>query len=198
MEEGDRKAFDGILAEIFGALDKPLGPSKSDAFWKGLQRMGIVEFARCRDHILAKLETDEPPKSFGVGHVWEAKRAMRAKGPDPKPTAPESDVNPWQVCGDKYLRGYLTRVNVARYGRAATAEGMRNLSREKFPNADASEDFVWNIQRLIAAKNAWVADMIDVSGGSGPVDPDIQRAVWKDYFDRAEAEIASRMQAEAA
>jgi len=198
VEPGDRTAFDGILAEIFGAIDKPLSESKRDAFWKGLQRMGIVELSRCRDHILAKLETEEPPKSFGVAHVWDAKRALRAKGAPQQIRQPdEPEANPWELQGTRFLQGYLNRnlqADPMRYGRPATAAGMARLSRERFPHADASEDFVRNIERLVAAKKAWVADMID-QGGTGPVDVDLQKSVWRDYFERAEAEISQRMAA---
>lgn len=81
MEAGDRKAFDTILGEIFAAIDKPLGDAKTEAFWKALQRLTILEMARIRDEMLASLETSEAPKSFSVSDVWALKRRLRAKAP---------------------------------------------------------------------------------------------------------------------
>lgn len=81
MEAGDRKAFDTILGEMFAALDKPLGEVKTEAFWKGLQRLSILELARIRDEMLTELETSEPPKSFSVADVWTLKRKLKARAP---------------------------------------------------------------------------------------------------------------------
>ena len=83
MEAGERKAFDTILGEMFAALDKPLGDVKAEAFWKGLQRLSILDMARIRDELLAELEATEPPKSFSVADVWALKRKLRARAPTP-------------------------------------------------------------------------------------------------------------------
>lgn len=81
MELGERKAFDAILGEVFAAIDKPLGEAKTEAFWKGLQKMSILDMARIRDDFLKQLETSEPPKTLSVSDFWSMKRKLRAKGP---------------------------------------------------------------------------------------------------------------------
>lgn len=81
METGERGAFETILGEMFAALDKPLGEAKTEAFWKGLQRLSILEMARIRDELLSELESTEPPKSFSVADVWALKRRLRARAP---------------------------------------------------------------------------------------------------------------------
>lgn len=81
MHADDRKAFDTILAEMFGAIDKPLGEATREAFWKGCQRMSIVEFSRCRDQLLDDLQDGERPRTFGVPNVWAIKGKLRAAAP---------------------------------------------------------------------------------------------------------------------
>lgn len=81
MQAGDRQAFETILGEMFAALDKPLGDVKVEAFWKGLQRLSILDMARIRDELLAELESSEPPKNFTVADVWALKRKLRARAP---------------------------------------------------------------------------------------------------------------------
>jgi hypothetical protein len=198
VEPDDRKAFDAILAELFGALDKPLTDAKRDAFWKGLQRMGILEFARCRDHILAKLETGEPPKNFGVSQVWDAKRELRAKAPiAPAAAQSEPEVDVWEAAGNQHLLAHIRRrlaLNPQHFGRPATLAAMRQTTREKFPHADASPDFVQNVKRLVRARNAWVADMRDVAVDGG-VPVETQKSIWNEYIASAEQEIRARMAA---
>lgn len=81
MEANERKAFDTILGEMFAAIDKPLGDVKTEAFWKGLQRLSILDMARIRDEMLVTLETGEPPKTFSVSDIWAYKRKLRARAP---------------------------------------------------------------------------------------------------------------------
>lgn len=81
METNERLAFETILGEMFAAIDKPLGDAKVEAFWKGLQRLSILDMARIRDEMLATLETTEPPKIFSVSDIWAIKRRLRARAP---------------------------------------------------------------------------------------------------------------------
>jgi len=81
VETGERLAFETILGEMFAAIDKPLGDAKIEAFWKGLQRLSILDMARIRDEMLVSLETTEPPKIFSVSDIWAIKRRLRARAP---------------------------------------------------------------------------------------------------------------------
>ncbi len=59
MLESEHEAFDKILAELFASIDKPLGEAQRTAFWRGLNRMSLAEFSRCRDKILADLASGD-------------------------------------------------------------------------------------------------------------------------------------------
>jgi len=81
MQTDDRAEFERILAEMFAALDKPLTEAKQGAFWKGLSRISLIEFSRCRDRLLQELSDGEPRKSFGLSDVWALRNRMRARAP---------------------------------------------------------------------------------------------------------------------
>ena len=83
MQASDRAEFETILEELFAAFDKPLTDAKREAFWKGLQRMTLVEFARCRDLLLEELSDGEPRRTFAVSDVWAARHRLRARSAQP-------------------------------------------------------------------------------------------------------------------
>lgn len=193
MLDTEHTEFQAQLSELFGALDKPLTESQRAGFWKGLQRMSLVEFGRCRDQVLRELADGEPPRRFGVGEIWAAKKRLRAAAPDKPP------VDPWQ--GDRWdeaanfhllrhIAGAL-HADPRCYGRPASYMGMKTLTTK---NADASPEFIRNVQTLVAQKNHWAAQMRGSDPGEG-VPLEEQREVWRECMRRAEAEIAGRVTA---
>jgi len=181
--EGEREEFERQLAILFAGVDKPLGEAAREAFWKGLQRMELVEFARCVTHLLADLESsDGPPKRFSLADIWHAKRELRAKAP-PKPTPTQQaelawDGDRWDLRANTRLFKHVTRTlsaNPRRYGPPWSGT-MREHTR-----------------RLVAAKNAWAADMRDLDDqGADAIPERTQVAIWQDYIGRAEQSIAQQ------
>lgn len=120
--------------------------------------------------------------------------------------APSSDGfagDSWTMAANRYLLGHIVKrqaVNSQIYGRPASAKALCMSQREldvlgyDRHNLDASEEFVTNIRLLVEAKNAWAADMRD-QAVSGEVDAEVQKVVWKDYIDRAEAKMQQREKA---
>jgi hypothetical protein len=104
----------------------------------------------------------------------------------------------WTMAGNTHLLTHIRR-HIAkrsrRYGTPASFIAMRASTREESPNADASPEFIANVGRLVAAKNAWVTDMLDLAQKTGEVPVELQRTIWKDYLQRAEAEIAASIRA---
>lgn len=189
MHADDRKAFDVILGEIFHAIDKPLGEAKQEAFWKGLQRMSIVEFARCRDHIIEGLERGTTPKTFSVGTIWEVKRELRSTGPERNQSQPESAWN-----GD----GWDFTAN-NRFGRFLNDRMAADPHCWGPPGSSVQADAA---RIAIAYKRAWASDMREVAifepGSSDPLEPTFeqQERAWRDCMARAESEIHALLNGE--
>lgn len=171
MQESDREAFDVILAEIFAAIDKPLGEAQRSVFWKGLKDLGIVEFARIRDMLVRQYrEYDDPPRKFTIGDIWAARKKLRAAAPS-KSSAPEWKGDQWDEKGNFRLLGYVLRkcVNRQKIGPEAT----------------------WV---LVAHKNRWTA-LMRASGDFDDVTMRDQDDAWLETIRAAEAEISREMAA---
>jgi hypothetical protein len=74
MLSTDRDEFTAQLSILCAGFDKPLG-ERIEAYWKGLAKMSIVEFARCVDYALGP---DGPDKLPAVPQIWALKRKLRA------------------------------------------------------------------------------------------------------------------------
>lgn len=115
----------------------------------------------------------------------------------PKPAEWQGDR--WDVAANRHLVAHLLRelwANPRAYGHPASVHAMRTMSREQFPNADASPEFVRAVRTLVAYTRAWAQDMREMAAESGGVVPvELQRAAWEDCMARAEADIAMQRRA---
>lgn len=191
--EADREEFNGILAELFAAIDKPLGEAQRSAFWKGLRQMSLVEFARCRDKIIADLREGETPRKFGVSDIWVAKGKLRAALPM-EHTDDGWRGDEWGAAANRHLLKHIrTRqaANAQRYGRGPSYGAMTDLARMADKTLDASPEFVRNVNTLVKFKNLW-ADQMRLSATKDGVPSSEQQEVWTECMKRAEAEIAAK------
>jgi len=171
VQENDREAFDVILAEIFAAIDKPLGEAQRSVFWKGLKDLGIVEFARVRDFLVRQYrEQDDPPRKFTIGDIWSARKKLRAAAPQ-KFSAPEWKGDQWDEKANFRLLGYILR---------------KGLAREKI-----APEATWI---LVAHKNRWAA-LMRASGDFDDVTMRDQDDAWLAGIRSAEAEIVQELAA---
>lgn len=168
MDKIDHEDFQIILAELFGALDKPLTDSKREGFWKGLSKMSILDFARCRDLLLGELSDGEQRKTFSVSDIWQAKNRLRARAlpPQQKPSDEVVSSDPWWISSNHHLLAYLIHP-------------MRKLTPE--------ETLI-----LVAAKNKWAKQMHEGIEADGSVEPGIQRDIWRNLMREAERTIEMR------
>jgi hypothetical protein len=192
MNTDDRAAFDSIIAEIFGALDKPLTEAKRDGFWKGLQAMSITDLARVRDLLLGELQHTETPRTFSVSDIWSAKRRLRAKAPT-EPLQPISDG--WQGdTWDTYANRLLLR-HIQRQASHKVYYSDRDTQLGKRSATTPSELTRQMTAILVAYKAAWARDMREVADERNEVPVDVQKEAWKDCMKRAEDKIQSLREA---
>jgi hypothetical protein len=184
----DRPEFEKQFAVLCASQDVPCTEARIEAFWRSLQSMTVLQFVRTIDHMLTKESWARMPKP---AQVWEAFKRMRAAAP-PEPKDDGWRGDDWDIVSNNYLRAHIA-LRIARdplhYGRPASVHAMQSNSRSSAPNADASPEFIANVQRLVAAKKLWAADMRDMATEEG-VPVETQKAVWHDYLNRAEAHIA--------
>lgn len=165
MQAEDRPAFDRILAELFGAIDKPLGESTREGFWKGLQKMSLIEFARVRDLLMDDFSAGNAPKRFGVPDIWEAKKRLRAAAP-PTDDQPRWTGDDWDIRGNWRLMSRILRAVVNR--QAYSPE---------------------QIRALVAFKNHWT-EIMRAASKDGEVSLAEQSETWDLCMHDAHAEMA--------
>lgn len=122
-----------------------------------------------------------------VGHAEDIPDRLPPPG-NPALEAPQMD--PWEILGNRRMLKYITTVVSAgpkRYGRPASAKGMKD---SKEPNADASPQFVRNVQTLVAMKNRWV-DLMRASATEEGVPIKEQEDCWDACMKQAEEIIAN-------
>lgn len=194
MKPDERKAFDTVIGEFFAALDKPLSEEKREAFWKGLQRMSLLELSRCRDQFLADLEHGEAPRLLRISDIWAIKFKMRASAPAPR------KEDPWK--GDGW--DVLANLRLFAYIRAQAAKGIhycgvadRTLTTHHGQGWRPSLEAQELIAPLVAYKNAWAldcrecTDYVDSQTGEVRYPPAaVQARWWRECIERAEAEVA--------
>ena len=197
MKPADRSDFKSHLKVLCAAMDVPCTDEREEAFWRGLQEMHLAVFIRTVDFMLAEEEWTKMPKP---AQIWAASKRMRSAGPT-KSVDDGWRGDDWDIAANRHLLAYLlgrTREDPQRYGRPATCAAMRASPKDLLQlgldphNLDASPDFVDNVQRLVAAKNQWAADMRQY-GKACPVD--VQRQCWDQRMAEAEGDIAQRMAA---
>jgi hypothetical protein len=167
VQDSDRGAFDTILAEIFAAIDKPLGDAQRAVFWKGLKDLGLVEFARIRDYLVRQYrEFEQPPRKFTIGDIWHARRKLRAAAPAESPLE-RWEGDEWDLKSNQRLLSYI-------------------LQMWHKHNRHFDERETW---QLVAVKKRWAKLMRD-SGTFESVPMADQDASWVEIIRMAEGEMA--------
>jgi hypothetical protein len=189
------------LVGLFGAdtLKRKFGPTPP-AEWVGtLAKLDARELERGMRRLVHSGRDQVPTlpaflrlcRAVGDDTIADEPQALALPNPD----AWHGDQ--WDMAANRHLQAHITRrihADSRCYGAPASAHAMRKLAREHSPNADASPEFVVAVRQLVAAKNAWAADMRDLASAhpDGIVEPAIQRACWSDYLVSAERAIAAR------
>lgn len=191
MLNADRPEFDKQLAILCAAMDVPCTEERKEGYWKALNSMPLIRFARTIEYMLEKESWVKIPKP---SQIWDGSKRM--KTPDhygAKDDGWRGDF--WDIAANVNLRDHLTfrlKNKMALPGTPASYEAMRASDEElrirgiDKHNLDASPEFITAVGKLICAKNNWSADMRDLSS-NGQVSLQMQRSLWSDYIRDAEA-----------
>lgn len=186
MNSGDRVEFDRELAVLFAALDKPVSEARSEAFWRGLAKMSLTDFARCVERLLQELTEGEAPRYFTVSDIWNAKRRLRAP-----PTVyvherreAAGTMDGWEVRANRLLLKHLgTRLAADPRAYGPVMPGVPGGTCY-FPEQERATAV------LVAYKRAWASDMRESADSENSVPITAQQEAWRDCMGRAESEIA--------
>lgn len=120
---------------------------------------------------------------------------------DPPQAAPyraleHAELNRWEAAGTEHLVNYLRRQvakDLAYFGPTPSVAALRSPGPLR-----CAPTLHRNVQRFVAARDAWVADMqdLDKANGERGVDPALQQATWSDYIQRAESALQPAQEGE--
>jgi hypothetical protein len=90
MNSSDRSEFDEQMALLCAGYNVPVSV-RPDAYWKGMAKMSILEFARCVEYALSE---DGPDKIPNTKDLWNIRRQLRrtATAPPPRAAEPEAEI----------------------------------------------------------------------------------------------------------
>ena len=77
MLSTDREEFEAQLSMLCAGFNVPVG-DRSEAYWKGLSKMSLIEFARCVEFALGE---EGPGKIPTTKQVWDIRRKLKAPPP---------------------------------------------------------------------------------------------------------------------
>jgi hypothetical protein len=191
----ERPEFEKHLAVLCAGLDTPCTEDRKQAYWIGLQRMPLSLFARTVNYMLEEEDWRRIPKPK---QIWTSSGRLRAKAPEqPRDDGWRGDL--WDMAANRYLLGHILNamnVNPRCYGAPASVRALAADQRaldvaglDKH-QLDASPEFINQVGRLVEAKSLWAADMRDIAV-NGEVPVEMQKAVWRDYIERAEKDLAT-------
>lgn len=193
----NRSDFDAQMSILCAAFDVPCTQERKDAYWLALKDMPVAKFARTIEFLLREEDWTRIPKP---GQIWAISRRLRASGPPKLSTPDEFPGGPWEIMANVFLLAHIRQqlaIDPQHYGRRISAKGLCMSEKDRIELGldknmmDASGEFVDNVNKLVAAKKAWAQDMRDAEV-NGEVDPEIQKAVWKEYIERAESHIGRK------
>lgn len=181
-------AFELHMRTLCAGFDVPCTAERLEAYRKAFGRLDPIGFERLVQYCLSE---DGPPRMPTVAKLWASRSEMRARAPREAPAADPWQGDAWDIAANHHLLGHITQKlasNPSRYGRPPTWHGMRV---SKFKNADASPEFIANVQALVEAKKFWAADMRDLAQQHGEVPIELQRKIWADYMAQVGARVAA-------
>lgn len=73
MQVSEREQFEAHLSRLYGAYNMPLSKVRTDAYFGGLTKMPLWQFARCIDYCLSE---KGPEKIPSVPAIWSIRKKM--------------------------------------------------------------------------------------------------------------------------
>lgn len=151
MNSTERQQFDGELAVLFGGWPRvSLTPERTEAYWRGLQKMPLALFTRCVDAALSEQSPKEAKEGVPTPNtLWQISRNLRAA--PQKQALPLQQHDDYHCLGQKWLFAFLLK--------------QRGVDPEKVPQLVAAKNRIVEQFRASgeAQVEARVAEWLDVA-----------------------------------
>lgn len=108
MHSSEREEFETHLGTLCAGFNVPMTELRTDAYWRGLQQMSALQFARVVEHALSERGPERIPT---VPQVWNLHRELRrtARAPAPSPSSsPPPAFDSFHAFGQRCLLRFLS------------------------------------------------------------------------------------------
>jgi hypothetical protein len=103
MRQTDFDEFTRQCSVLCAGFNVPATPERIDAYWRGLQKMDVLVFARVVEHALGQGGPERIPT---VPQLWNLQRAMRSR-PAPQMAEPEREYDSLHCFAQRCLLRWL-------------------------------------------------------------------------------------------
>ena len=125
MQTGDREEFEEQLTKLCAGYNLPVTVHRKEAYFTGLGKMSLAQFARCVDFAVSEEGPEDFPTTRGV---WKIHRDLRGRGASApsKPQRPPEDQRDHLVfyANRMFLRHVVTSGGLGSIGRFVPTHGM--------------------------------------------------------------------------
>jgi hypothetical protein len=111
MQSNERTEFDGLMDQFCAGMGVPSYDVRKEAFWKGLQKMSLIQFGRVVEHCLSEEGPDKIPNVPGIWKLWRSLAAAARTRSMPLPQPPEEQSEGLKLVSGMFLK-YLNRRRV--------------------------------------------------------------------------------------
>jgi len=106
MQTADREEYEAQLGKLCAGYNLPVTTHRKDAYWSGLAKMSLAQFARCVDDALSDDGPEEMPTVKGV---WKIHRELRSARTFEQPKKPEDTRDHLEYWANRLLLAHITR-----------------------------------------------------------------------------------------
>lgn len=109
MLSSERSEFDQHLGTLCAGFNVPVTDLRAEAYWRGLAKMQLSQFARVVEHALGPDGPERIPTSSQCWSLWRQIRAQRPKATESRPSD-ERQYDSLHCFGNRCLLRFLTVV----------------------------------------------------------------------------------------
>lgn len=142
----ERSEFDDHLGTLCAGFNVPVTELRSEAYWRGLAKMHLGQFARVVEHALGPDGPERIPTSSQCWSIWRQIRNARPKAPDARPPLDQPTFDSLHTFGNRCLLRYVTTLGGVEPSTLERLVAEKNRLAEQF--------------RLIGSEEAITADEV--------------------------------------
>jgi hypothetical protein len=105
MRTNEKKEFAELLEKLYAGFNMPVSAARTTAYWEGLGKMSLGQFARCVEQCLGE---NGPERIPSVPALWKIAKGMRAEVPKPPSEPLPTQDRPLLLVNGLFLK-YLAR-----------------------------------------------------------------------------------------